>query len=145
MAIFKGEQGLSLNVQRDYITLRTPNGNYTVSWSGSRASGKLAENRNAFDTIDNYVNSTKKTDTLGKVMESLLKPELLTKLWKDWNYEVKPNDFKHRDIVKFKTGSIFEKKFPNGGEVVDVKQKNVFIILSDTNELVGFDYQVLTK
>ena len=30
MAVKKGPMGLSLNLQHDYITLKTPNGNYSA-------------------------------------------------------------------------------------------------------------------
>jgi hypothetical protein len=145
MATEKGPNGLSLNIQRDYITLKTPNGNYTSSWGGAKASGKLALDGKAFRNIDTYVETERKNRPMGEVMRSLLDPNLLTSLYPNWNEEVKKNDFVKTDKVKFSKDTIFSKKYPKGGVVVDVRKKNVFIRLIDTNEVIGFDYQTLIK
>lgn len=47
------KEKLSLNEQHDYITLKTPNGNYTHSRFSSKASGKLAYHPTAFKNIFN--------------------------------------------------------------------------------------------
>ena len=65
MAIVKGTNGLSLNIQHDYITLRTPNGNYTTSWGGAKASGKLGSHKTAFNNIDKFVQEKMKNSTAG--------------------------------------------------------------------------------
>ncbi len=142
MAIVKGTNGLSLNVQHDYITLRTPNGNYTTSWSGAKATGKLATE--AFDTIDKYVQTKMKTSSAGDAMESLLDTKVLSSLWKGWNQEIKPNLFLPNDTVKF-TEPLFIKKYPKGGVVVKVSRKTVYIRLTGTTDVIGFDYQTLVK
>lgn len=144
MAIIKGTNGLSLNEQHDFITLRTPNGNFTTSWNGAKASGKLARNSKAFNDLDKYIQTLSKTTSIGVAMRSLLDTKVLTSIWSDWNEEVKQNMFLPEDKVVFLPG-LFSKKFPKGGVVTKVATKNVFIRLSDTNEVCGFDYQCLIK
>lgn len=141
----KTKSKLSLNIQHDYITLRTPNGNFTTSWSGARSTGKLATHPTAFKKIDNYVETEKKKRTVGEVMESLTDPKVLSKLWPEWDEVVEPNLFLTSDKVVFKKDCMFLKHYPKGGEVVKVARKNVYIRLLDTNEVIGFDYQLLNK
>ena len=144
MATVKGTKGLSLNIQHDYITLKTPNGNYTSSWSGAKASGKLATDGKAFSAIDKYVQTKIKGSNYGDVMKTLLNPKVLTTLWPDWNQKVEENTFKPTDNVKFKEG-LFVKKYPKGGVVTRVARKYVYMRLADTNEVIGFDYNILVK
>lgn len=144
MATIKGKNGLSLNVQHDYITLKTPNGNYTTSWGGARGTGKLAQDMKSFNDIDKYVETKRKTMNFLDVMKSLLDPKVLSSLWEGWNEEVKPNNFVITDKVKFIIPT-FIKKYPNGGTVVKVAKKYVYIRLSDTNEVIGFDYNTMIK
>lgn len=145
MSIVKGTKGLSLNIQHDYITLRTPNGNYTTSWSGAKASGKLAAHKTAFNNIDKFVQTKIKSISPLDAMKLLLEPNVLSSLWNEWNEEVKSNDFKVGENVLFNPTSLFAKKFPKGGTVKSVSRKNVFIHLLDKNETIGFDYQTLIR
>lgn len=142
MATVKGTNGLSLNIQHDYITLKTPNGNFTTSWGGAKASGQLAKNSKAFNALDKYVQTS---DNFGDAMKRLLDPTVLTSLWSDWNAEVKKNDFVPGDVVNFEANSLFKKKYPNGGVVNSVSRVNVFIKLADRTEICGFDYRELIK
>lgn len=144
MSIIKGKNGLSLNVQHDYITLKTPNGNYTTSWGGAKSSGKLTQNSKAFNAIDRYVETKRKSMNFLDVMKSLLEPKVLSLLWEGWNEEVKPNNFVKDDKVKFII-PVFSKRYPNGGTVVKVSRKNVFLRLVDTNQVIGFDYNTMVK
>ncbi len=144
MATIKGTNGLSLNVQHEYITLKTPNGNFTTSYSGARASGKLASNSAAFNALDKYVQTTMKKSNAGDAMKNLLDTKVLTSLWPNWNEKVLTNDFKPTDKVKFNQ-SLFIKKYPNGGVVMKVAKKYVYLKLADTNEVIGFDYNTLVK
>ncbi len=146
MATTKGTNGLSLNVQHDYITLKTPNGNFTINWGGAKATGKLASHSTAFKNLDKYVQDfLNKGGNKGDAMNSLLNPEVLTSLWANWNDPVQENEFGIGDRVKF-VPSIFIKKYPNGGVVVSVKKKTVYIRLADVNEgVVGFDCFNLVK
>ncbi len=132
---------LSLNEQHEYITLRTPNGNYTISFGGAKATGKLAANPTAFRKIDTYV---KNYMNYGEAMKTLLNPAVLSGLWAGWNEKVEDNILSVGDNVRF-NNNIFIKKYPNGGVVKLVKRKNVYILLADTNDTIGFDYQFLTK
>ena len=137
---------LSLNNQHDYITLKTPNGNYTLSWNGSKASGNLARHPNAFHKIDGYVQREHKQNnrTYGEIMNDLLNPTLLSTLWPEWDAEVPENNFGEGDTVMFKH-NLFLKKYPKGGKVKSVKRKTVYIHLFDINQVIGFDYQELVK
>jgi hypothetical protein len=142
----KSKEPLTLNIQHDYITLKTPNGNYTTSWNGARASGKLAYHPTAFTNIDKYVQTEVKKPgaNYGDVMASLTDPKILSTLWPEWNETVEPNNFVPTDKVVFNQPAFF-KKYPKGGIVKSVSRKNVYIQLFDTNEVIGFDYQTLTK
>jgi len=146
MTIVKGRvKTLSLNVQRDYITLRTPNGNYTTKWSGATGSGKLGMDNKAFNAIDNYVETQRKVKPLMDVMKELLTAKVMNKLWKNWNEAVPVNDFKAGEDVLFISGSLFAKKYPKGGSVVKVARKNVFIKLNNTGEVCGFNFQTMKR
>lgn len=138
------KEKLSLNEQHDYITLKTPNGNYTHSRYSSKASGKLAYHPTAFKNIDKYVQNEGKTRGLIDVMKDLTNPEILSKLWAEWDEQVPFNLFLPTDKVVFNL-PIFLKKYPKGGVVKSVKRKTVYVHLSDTNEVCGFDYLVLDK
>lgn len=103
----------TLNTQHDYITLRMPNGNFTVSYSGYKASGGLVDDDGgAFKRFVNHVKKERQTKTVGEVMEELTKKELLDSIWSDWDKVVK-NEFKkgNKVIVPLKpnygTGEIY--------------------------------------
>jgi len=139
---------LSLNIQRDYITLRTPNGNYTNSWGGAKASGKLAMHKTAFTNIDKFVMSESKLSSFGDAMNKLTDGAVLSTLWSEWDEVVAVNDFKATDKVVFTSDTMFSKKYPSGGVVRSVSRKNVFITLSDgkdAGQTIGFDYQILER
>ena len=138
---------LSLNVQHDYITLRTPNGNYTNSWGGSKASGNLVKSKNGFANIDRYVMTESKTSTFMEVMERLTDESVLSKLWVEWDAPVLVNDFEPTERVVF-NDKLFLKNYPNGGIVKKVSKKNVFVTLiggKHDGETIGFDYQWLKR
>ena len=144
MAIVKGpDKSITLNEQRDYLTLRTPNGNFTTSWGGAKSSGKLATHPTAFRAMDRFVQTEGKKTSIGESMRLLLDPKVLSKFWPEWNETVKPNTFVVGDVVSFDPSSMFAKKH-KGGVVVKVARKSVFIRQPD-NTLCGFDYQILVK
>lgn len=65
---------LSINNQHDYMTLRTPNGNFTCSYGGAKASGKIAS---AFRALDTYINKEKpEGKTFGEHFQTLLDPKV---------------------------------------------------------------------
>lgn len=132
---------LSLNNQHDYITLKTPNGNFTVSWGGYKASGKI---QSVFNSLVKYVETERKSRNLGEVMESLTNPSILSSIWPEWNSPVEPNLFLPTNKIMF-TEPLFLKKYPNGGVVKMVKRKTVYVLLTDTNQIIGFDYQTMKK
>ncbi len=133
---------LSLNTQHDYITLRTPNGNFTTSWSKSKATGNLAKDTKSFVAIDEYVKDF--DGTVSDAMQSLTDPSVLSKLWPDWNKEVIENMIAVGDKVKFRARSPFIKKYSSDFyPVVKVARKYVYLKIS--KEVVGFDYTELEK
>lgn len=143
MSIVKGNDSrISLNVQHDYITLRTPNGNYTYGRNGSKSSGNLVLDGNSFVNLEKFIRSG--TNLLDSFKE-LLNPSTLSNYWKGWDIDVKVNSFEIGDRVMF-NHPIFLKKYPNGGVVMTVKRKTVYLKLIDDNkQIIGFDYQVLKK
>ena len=121
---------LSLNVQHDYITLRTPNGNFTTGYGGVKASGKIAKH---FDALDRYAN--KEYDGKGNYLEhlsKLLDPKFLEKFFPDWDAPL--NVVKVGDVVKVPN---FAKKYPDAGTVVSVSKKTAQIQFA--NVKMGFD------
>ena len=68
-----------LNIQRNYITLKLPVGNFTTSFGGAKASGQLVQMKGAFEALDKYVQTKSKTSNVGDAMNDLLDPKLLTK------------------------------------------------------------------
>lgn len=128
---------LSLNVQYDYITLKTPNGNFTNGRYGAKASGKLASHPTAFKNIDDFCQASK--DNILDVMKKLLDPEQLAALWPEWDETL--NIVSVGDTV-VPTGP-FAKKYPQPGVVVSVKRKTAYVKFS--TEVIGFDMGFLTK
>ena len=101
----------------------------------------------AFNKIDKFVQTKSKTMSYGDVMPLLLDTKTLTKLWKGWNTEIKKNEFKDGDVVKF-TSPIFIKKYSGKFTVVKVAKKYVYIKVTDKNgraSNVGFDYTELVN
>lgn len=133
---------LSLNIQHDYITLKTPNGNYTQSYGGVKATGKLAV---AFNSINNFVKAelAKENANLGDVMQMLTNEELMTSLWPDWNKNFIP-DIKVGDTVTFDNVT-FLKKYPQPGIITEIKKKYAFINFPNTSNSIGFEMCYLVK
>lgn len=110
---------LSLNVQHSYITLRTPNGNFTKSYSGWKASGKLATDNKAVNAIVDFVKKETTNSTVGKAMEKLCNEKTLSKLWPNWNEEAKPAPKVSQKVDAGKYGK---------GEVKKVTAKNAQVL-----------------
>jgi hypothetical protein len=119
-----------LNVQRSYITLKLPTGNFTNSYGGAKCS------------LDKYVQITCKTKTVGEAMNDLLNPALLNKLVPGWDKPLIADTFVAGDTVSFVPG-LFSKKYPGNFEVVSVKGKYVYIkVINNRSKLyenVGFE------
>lgn len=126
MAITKSKHTnkLSLNVQYDYITLRTPNGNFTVGRYGGRKSSHMDEK--TFDNLCEYVNSSKKS--LGDTMENLLNPKILSKYFPNWDNEKK--SYKVGQTVKF-TNPYVVKNFGKEGIIHSILRSNVVVRFTD--------------
>lgn len=111
---------VSLNIQHDYITLRTPNGNFTSSWSGYKATGKLAKH------FDKFVDFMKKSNLKkGEAMAELAKEETLNQLFSGWD-EIHTIDYKVGEMVVF-SDRAFRAKYPSAYEVLEIKGKSAVI------------------
>ena len=136
-----------LNIQHNYITLKLPTGNFTTSYSGSKASGQLAKMPGAFQALDKYVQTAGKTKSFGEAMNDLLNPALLNKLVPGWDKPIIAETFVAGDKVAFKSG-LFAKKYPGTYEVRGQKGKYTYIMLTNKAgilESIGFDSTELTK
>ena len=136
-----------LNIQRNYITLKLPTGNFTSSFSGAKASGQLVKMKGAFQALDNYVQTASKTKSYGEAMNDLLNPVLLDQLVPGWDKPVIAEVFVAGDKVVFKSG-LFAKKYPGTYDVRSQKGKYTYITVTNkvgVAENVGFDSTELTK
>ena len=136
-----------LNIQRNYITLKLPTGNFTSSFSGAKASGQLVKMKGAFQALDNYVQTASKTKSFGEAMNDLLNPVLLDQLVPGWDKPVIAEVFVAGDKVVFKSG-LFAKKYPGTYDVRSQKGKYTYITVTNkvgVAENVGFDSTELTK
>jgi len=136
-----------LNIQRNYITLKLPVGNFTTSYNGAKASGQLVEMKGAFEALDKYVQTQSKKSTVGEAMSDLLNPTLLNKLVPGWNNPIVPDTYTQGDSVKF-TSPAFAKRYPSTYEVVKTARKNVFLKMTNKKgivEHVGVPNTSLTK
>lgn len=128
---------LSINEQHEYMTLRTPNGNFTCSYGGAKASGKIAS---AFRALDNYINKQKPEGiTYGEHFQTLLDPKVLERFYPEWDAPL--NVVKVGDIVRLT--DVFAKKYPNPGKVVSVSRKTAQVQFE--NEKMGFDMSYMEK
>ena len=136
-----------INIQKNYITLKLPTGNFTTSFGGAKVSGQLVKMKGAFQALDNYVQTASKTKSFGEAMNDLLNPTLLNKLVPGWDKPVVAETFTVGDKVSFKDG-LFSKKYPG---TYDVRlQKGKYTYITVVNKLgvasnVGFDSTEFTK
>ena len=136
-----------LNIQKNYITLKLPTGNFTTSFGGAKVSGQLVKMKGAFQALDNYVQTASKTKSFGEAMNDLLNPTLLNKLVPGWDKPVVAELFTVGDKVSFKD-SLFSKKYPGTYDVRLQKGKYTYITLVNklgVKESVGFDSTEFTK
>ena len=119
----KGPDGYSLNIQHDYITLKTPYGNYTTSYGGDKVSGLTTSLPNLLKRLHDYTGAkSAELGNYGLAMEDLMNnfttviPEVLT-LGNTGKFEV-------GNIVKF-SEPLFIKKYPGEYTVVEVKKTTV--------------------
>ena len=112
---------LSLNTQHDYITLRTPNGNFTVSRSGYKATGKI--DRTVLTNLVNFV----KTGSFGERMEQLLDPTVLSKYFPNWDAVVNTPILKVGQTVKVDHPKVLRSYGTIQGVVEKINGKNVVV------------------
>jgi hypothetical protein len=134
-----------LKITHNYITLSLPVGNYTVSFSGRKVSGQLVTMKDAFTTLNKYVDQESKTKSYGEVMEQLTNIEVLNQVFPQWNQVKKVDTFKVGDFTTFDTeATSFIKKYGNGPfEVTSVKPKYIGLKTSFGN--IGFPKINLVK
>ena len=123
MAIQKSSRTskLSLNTQHDYITLRTPNGNFTVNRSGYKATGNI--DNTVFDNLVNFV----KTGMVGERMEQLLNPSVLSKFFPNWDAAVNTPTLKVGQTVKVDDPLVLKSYGTIQGVVEKINTKNVVV------------------
>lgn len=139
MAIINGKsKKLSLNKQHDYITLRTPNGNYTVSWKGAKATGRLVQDDKAFTAIDNFIMAQ---DNYLDGMKELLKVGVIRKLWKNFDKVYAVEKIEVGDFITLT--DLFAKKYPGKYEVKEVKRVTIFIQIED--DVMGISKDFMNK
>ena len=112
---------LSLNVHYDYITLRTPNGNFTIGRSGYKATGNV--DPVSFDKLCKFVSSGK----FGKKMEQLLNPTVLSKYFPQWDEAVNKVKFKVGDKVEVNEPLILKSYGTNKGVIEKINTKNIVV------------------
>lgn len=76
---------LYLIEKHSYVSLMMPDARFTTSFSGERASGRLAQFPNAFKAMCAYVNKFADHGTFGEAMKSLTDEKKLSELWPEWN------------------------------------------------------------
>ena len=126
----KGPRGLSVNLQHDYLTLKTPVGNFTTGRSGAKASGQLTSIPGAFKAIDDYVeNAVKNKKSYGEAFKDLLDPKLMDVLVPGWD-KPKVVNVADGDRVVF-SDEYFKKQYPGEYNVKYVKGKYAYLELPD--------------
>ena len=127
--------GYSINIQHEYITIKTPFGNYTSSFSGEKLSGQICVIGKLIPRLKKYTDDfikKEKNKNFGDAMESLMNnfstvvPEILS-----FSNEV----IEEGDIVSFKE-DIFIKKYPGNHLIYKVKGKYAYIKIGES--CIGF-------
>lgn len=120
----------SINNQHDYITLRTPYGNLTVSRYGAKVSGQLTQIPGLISRFDKFVGDHSTGENIGQRVERFMR-EFDTLVPEVGN--LKP-------VATFKVGqkvkgadAIFRKEYPSVYEVLKVNPKTVVIRVTDSN------------
>lgn len=117
-----------INTRKGGMSLVTPNGRFSMSYGGERASGYLAHpsQSKAFHNLINFVNAESKKEGMnnGKAFEKLADEKILTALWPDWNKSTE-NPF---DIGQRVQMSIERYRPKYGlGSVVEIRGKDVVV------------------
>lgn len=136
------KQSLSLNVQFDYITLRTPNGTFTTGRNGLKATGLLINHFDAFRKAYDKAMS-EHAATVKSVMEKFTDEDFIASIWPEWN-KVNTINIDAGDTVIL-TEPIFLKKYPNAGTVTEVKKKYAYVKFPEQPSPIGFDMIYMKK
>lgn len=145
MATVKGQKpGYSLNIQHEFLTLKTPYGNYTTSYSGEKMSGQLVTIPGAFKRCNEYI-AKFFADNKGKNNQ-----DAMVALMNDFEKVVpevadlgETQTLEPGDVVRFKDGH-FKKKYPGEYVIDNVKKSSAFVRL-DGGGLMGFPVYSMEK
>lgn len=124
---------LKLDVRHDWISLKTPNGNFTVSRNGVKATGQLAVH---FDAINKRFKQLLEGSTTGEAMAKLATPEEMNVLFPDWNkvvlFELAIGD-KAKIIDEY-----YAAKYPEVGVITKIDRKNCSIKFPSQSGNISF-------
>ena len=131
----KLKDGISLIDNHDFMTIKTANWSFTMSYSGEKASGSLVKAVGVFEKLCDFIKNYKATNAgskNGDAMRALATKEALDNLWPEWT--------RARQVVE--VGAIvrvptYGKKYQGEYEVTSVKRAYGYLKISDT-ETIGF-------
>lgn len=130
---------IKLNEQHDYMTIRMPNGNFTGSFSGFKASGGLVlDKTGAFDRMVKFVEDVSNGKTFGDRMRKLADEKVMSKIWPQWNTVVE-NPFGIGDKVIMP----FKPKYGTG-VITEIKKKNV-VVQFPNQPIFSVSHELLEK
>lgn len=128
---------LSVNEQHEYITLRTPNGNFTTSYSGYKATGGI--DQVTFNKLVKFLETG--TGSVGKKMEKLLNPTTLSKYFPNWDSAPKKPSYKKGDTITINESwmkNLLMKHYgTNVGIVEKINPKNLVVRMAGSRECVS--------
>jgi hypothetical protein len=131
----KNKDGISLIDNHDYMTIKTGNWSFTMSYSGEKANGTLVKAAGIFEKICDFMKDFKVKNPgtkNGDAMRALGTKATLDVLWPGWN--AAGPVISVGEMVRIPD---FAKKYPGEYEVVEVKRTNAFLRISD-KETIGF-------
>ena len=129
----------TLNIQHEYITLKMPNGNFTVSYRGCKATGGIVNaGAGVFQRFVNFVENKENGESYGERMEKLTDTTILTSIWSDWN-KVEKNPFKINDEV-----TVPKKPQFGFGTIYKITKKSCYVLFKREGRIV-FPFTMLKK
>lgn len=135
----KGPAGYSLNIQHEYITLRTPYGNYTTSYRGEKLSGRLTTIDGLLMRLYNYTKEKAKGSTFGAAMEALM--DNFETIVPEVKNLPETEKFEVDDVVTIKDDAAYssiKKKYPKEYPIRRIEKKYAYIELP-TGQRMGLD------
>lgn len=124
----------SVNYQHDYITIKFPNGNFTLSRSGYKASGDI--NNNVFNGLMRYFETVE--GNIREKIENLFSSGVISQIYPNWDVKIE-YDFKVDDEVVLNY-----KGQAHVGKIVKISKKNASVRF-ETLGLVGVPFGMLAK